>query len=70
MRNSMLLTPSSPVLSRPLGSVKHLLAAVLIGLLGSGSAVADASDWLPLAVGNSWTYSHRYSYHNVDYRKL
>lgn len=55
------------VLSRPLGSVKHLLAAVLVGLLDSGSAIADASDWLPLAVGNSWTYSHRYSDHNVDY---
>ena len=65
MRNSMLLTPSSLVLSRPLGSVKHLLAAVLIGLLGSGSAVADASDWLPLAVGNSWTYAHEY-YENDD----
>ena len=61
MQNSMLLTPSSPVLSRPLGLVKCLLvAAVLVGLLGSGSAVADASDWLPLAVGNSWTYSHSY----------
>ena len=67
MQNSTLLTPSSPVLSRPMGPVKSLLAAVLVGLLDSGSAVADASDWLPLAVGNSWTYSHRYSDHNADY---
>ena len=44
MKNSMLLTPSSPVLSRPLGLVKCLLAAVLVGLLDSGSAIADASD--------------------------
>ena len=60
MQNSMLLTPSSPILSRPLRPVKHLLAAVLVGLLDSGSAIADASDWLPLAVGNSWMYSHNY----------
>ena len=40
--------------------MQRLIAAVLVGLLGSGSAVADASDWLPLAVGNSWTYSHDY----------
>ena len=47
--------------------MQHLLAAVLVGLLVSGSAVADASDWLPLAVGNSWTYSHQYSdYENYD----
>ena len=39
---------------------QHLLSAVLVVLLGSGSVVADASDWLPLAVGNSWTYSHDY----------
>ena len=46
---------------------QRLIAAVLVGLLGSGSAVADASDWLPLAVGNSWTYSHQYSdYGNYD----
>ena len=67
MQNSMLLTPSSPVLSRPLGLVKCLLAAaVLGGLLGSGSAVADASDWLPLAVGNSWTYAHEYYDYYID----
>ena len=48
------------LLSRPLVVVKHLLAAVLVGLLDSGSAIADSSDWLPLAVGNSWTYGHRY----------
>ena len=64
MQNSMLL-PSSPLLSRPLVVVKCLLVAVLVGLLDSGSAVADASDWLPLAVGNSWTYSHDY-YENDD----
>ena len=74
MQHSMLLTPSSPVLSRPLGLVKCLLAAaILVGLLGSGSAVADASDWLPLAVGNSWTYSHdSYDYYSdesdIDFR--
>lgn len=67
MQNSMLLTPSSPVLSRPLGLVKCLLvAAVLVGLLGSRSAVADASDWLPLAVGNSWTYAHQYREYGKD----
>ena len=67
MQNSMLLTPSSPVLSRPLGLVKCLLvAAVLVGLLGSGSAVADTSDWLPLAVGNSWTYAHDYHDYYID----
>ena len=67
MRNSMLLTLSSPVLSRPLGLVKCLLAAVLVGLLGSGSAIADASDYLPLAVGNSWTYAHEYyDYENYE----
>ena len=46
--------------------MQHLIAAVLIVLLGSGSVVADASDWLPLAVGNSWTYSHRYNDHQND----
>ena len=66
MQNSMLLTPSSPVLSRPLGLVKCLLAAVLVGLLDSGSAVADASDYLPLAVGNSWRYAHRYREYEKD----
>ena len=66
MQNSMLLTPSSPVLSRPLGLVKCLLVATVLGLLGSGSAVADASDWLPLAVGNSWTYAHRYREYGKD----
>ena len=40
---------------------------ILVGLLGSGSAVAEGSDWQPLAVGNSWTYSHRYSDQNADY---
>ena len=54
------------LLSRPLGSVKHLLAAVLVGLLGNGSAIADASDWLPLAVGNSWRYAQRYREYGKD----
>ncbi len=55
MRNSMLLTPSSLFLARPLGVMRRLMA-VVVGLLGSGSAVADASDWLPLAVEvfDSW----------------
>ena len=65
MQNSMLL-PSSPLLSRPLIVVKCLLAAVLVGLLDSGSATADASDWLPLAVGNSWTYEHQYREYGKD----
>ena len=60
MRAIMFLTLSSSILSR-------LVGAVLVGLLGSGSVVADASDWLPLAVGNSWTYSHEYyDYENRD----
>ena len=47
--------------------MQHLIAAVLVGLLGRESAIADASDWLPLAVGNSWTYSHDYyDYDNYD----
>ena len=37
-----------------------LLLAVLLSLSRVQPAVADASDWLPLAVGNSWTYSHDY----------
>ena len=28
-----------------LNRMQRLIAAVLVGLLGSGSAVADASDW-------------------------
>ena len=43
---------------------QHLLSAVLVGLLGSGPAVAAAS---ALAVGNSWTYDHLYAdQYNVD----
>ena len=38
----------------------HLLLAALLGLSGVLPAAADTSDWLPLAVGNSWTYSHDY----------
>ena len=49
--------------------MQRLIAAVLVVLLGSGSVVADASDWLPLAVGNSWTYSHHYrDQENDDYK--
>ena len=39
----------------------HLTLAVLLGLSGALPAAAteyQASDYLPLAVGNSWTYSH------------
>ena len=68
MRTIMLL-PSSPFLSRPMGPVKCLLAAVLVGLLDRGSVVADASDWLPLAVGNSWTYAHAY-YDSENYETV
>ena len=47
--------------------MQRLLAVVAVVLLGSGSAVADTSDWLPLAVGNSWTYTHKYyDYENFD----
>ena len=52
MQNGMLMT------MKPL---KCLLAAVLVHLLDSGLVVAAAKDWLPLAVGNSWTYSHLYA---------
>ena len=38
----------------------RLLLAALLSLSGVQPAAADASDWLPLAVGNSWTYSHNY----------
>ena len=38
-----------------------LILAALLSLSGVLPAAADASDWLPLAVGNSWTYSHDYS---------
>lgn len=37
-----------------------MILAALLSLSGVQPAVADASDWLPLAVGNSWTYSHNY----------
>ena len=37
-----------------------LLLVALLSLSGVLPAAADASDWLPLAVGNSWTYSHNY----------
>ncbi len=66
MRNVMLLTPSSSR-SRPLGVVGCLLTAVVVGLLGGRPVVADASDWLPLEVGNEWTYAHEYNdYENYE----
>ena len=40
----------------------QLILAALLGLSGARPAAAteyQASDYLPLAVGNSWTYSHR-----------
>ena len=47
-----------------------LTLAVLLGLSRALPAVAteyQASDYLPLAVGNSWTYGHRYSDRDADY---
>ena len=41
----------------------QLILAVLLGLSGALPAAAteyQASDYLPLEVGNSWTYGHRY----------
>ena len=41
----------------------QLTLAALLGLSGALPAVAteyQASDYLPLAVGNSWTYDHEY----------
>ena len=41
----------------------HLTLAVLLGLSGALPAAAteyQASDYLPLAVGNSWTYKHEF----------
>ena len=40
-----------------------LLLAVLLslsGVLPAAAADYQASDYLPLAVGNSWTYEHEY----------
>ena len=63
----MLLTSSSSW-SRPLGVVGCFLTAVVVGLLGGSPVVADASDWLPLEVGNEWTYEHEYyDYDNYEY---
>ena len=42
----------------------HLLLAALLSLSGVQPAAAtdyQASDYLPLAVGNSWTYSHKFN---------
>ena len=44
----------------------RLLLAALLSLSGVLPAAADASDWLPLAVGNSWTYEHAYLELNGD----
>ena len=41
----------------------RLLLVALLSLSGVPPAAADASDWLPLAVGNSWTYAHSYRDH-------
>ena len=40
--------------------MKALLLLISVFCLGSGSVVAETSDFLPLAVGNSWTYEHDY----------
>ena len=48
----------------------QLTLAVLLGLSGALPAVAteyQASDYLPLAVGNSWTYQHNHADHEADY---
>ena len=37
-----------------------LIGAVLLSLSEVRPVAADASDYLPLAVGNSWTYRHEY----------
>ena len=46
----------------------RLLLAVLLGLsrVLPADATDDAAAYLPLAVGNSWTYGHAYYDHNVD----
>ncbi len=66
MRNVMLLTLSSSR-SRPLGVVWCFLMAVVVGLLGGSPVVADASDWLPLEVGNEWTYEHEFYDYEQNY---
>ena len=40
----------------------RLLLVVLLGLIWvlPADATDDASAYLPLAVGNSWTYGHKY----------
>ena len=46
----------------------RLLLAALLSLSGVQPAAAtdyEASDYLPLAVGNSWTYEHEYLDHNA-----
>ncbi len=48
----------------------HLTLTALLGLSGAQPATAtddDVADYLPLAVGNSWTYYHRYSDYDSDY---
>ena len=48
--------------------IRLLLAALLIlsGVLPVTATDYQASDYLPLAVGNSWTYSHNYFDHDGD----
>ena len=48
----------------------QLTLAALVGLSGALPAVAteyQASDYLPLAVGNSWTYEHDHADRDADY---
>ena len=48
----------------------QLALAVLLGLSGALPAAAteyQASDYLPLEVGNSWTYEHTYLDNEADY---
>ena len=44
-----------------------LLCASGAGVLPAGAAEYVASDYLPLAVGNSWTYQHAYTSPDIDY---
>ncbi len=45
----------------------HLILAVLTACAVAAPAYSDLSDYLPLNVGNSWTYSHGY-YENLNRR--
>ena len=44
-----------------------LLCASGAGVLPAGAGEYAASDYLPLAVGNSWTYQHAYTSPDIDY---